>query len=72
MYGCGPTVYGPPHLGHGRCSLVFDIPRRYLEWSGVEVTYVSNIYKYYVAYTLLMENRARREASKQAVQAQPK
>ena len=36
------------------------------------VTYVSNIYKYYVAYTLLMENRARREASKQAVQAQPK
>ena len=43
MYVCGPTVYGPPHLGHGRFSLVFDILRRYLEWSGVEVTYVSNI-----------------------------
>jgi cysteinyl-tRNA synthetase len=43
MYVCGPTVYGPPHLGHGRFSLVFDVLRRYLEWSGNEVTYVSNI-----------------------------
>src|SRR5262245_31329480 len=43
MYVCGPTVYGPPHLGHVRFSLVFDILRRYLEWSGLEVTYVSNI-----------------------------
>ena len=43
MYVCGPTVYGPPHLGHGRFSLVFDILRRYLVWSGNQVTYVSNI-----------------------------
>jgi cysteinyl-tRNA synthetase len=43
MYVCGPTVYGPPHLGHGRFSLVFDVLRRYLEWSGLDVTYVSNI-----------------------------
>src|SRR4051812_6880116 len=43
MYVCGPTVYGPPHLGHGRFSLVFDVLRRYLQWSGLEVTYVSNI-----------------------------
>ena len=43
MYVCGPTVYGPPHLGHGRFSLVFDILRRYLEWTGLDVTYVSNI-----------------------------
>jgi cysteinyl-tRNA synthetase len=43
MYVCGPTVYGPPHLGHGRFSLVFDVLRRYLIWSGLDVTYVSNI-----------------------------
>ncbi len=43
MYVCGPTVYGPPHMGHGRFSLVFDVLRRYLEWSGLEVNYVSNI-----------------------------
>ena len=43
MYVCGPTVYGPPHIGHGRFSLVFDVLRRYLEWSGLEVRYVSNI-----------------------------
>ena len=43
MYVCGPTVYGPPHLGHGRFSLVFDVLRRYLEWSGNDVVYVSNI-----------------------------
>ena len=43
MYVCGPTVYGPPHLGHGRFSLAFDVLRRYLIWSGLDVTYVSNI-----------------------------
>lgn len=43
MYVCGPTVYGPPHLGHGRFSLVFDVLRRYLIWSGQKVIYVSNI-----------------------------
>jgi cysteinyl-tRNA synthetase len=43
MYVCGPTVYGPPHMGHGRFSLVFDVLRRYLRWAGYEVTYVSNI-----------------------------
>src|SRR3954451_24110473 len=43
MYVCGPTVYGPPHLGHGRFSLVFDVLRRYLLWRGNDVVYVSNI-----------------------------
>ena len=43
IYLCGPTVYGPPHLGHGRATLVYDILRRYLTWSGLEVRLVSNI-----------------------------
>src|SRR3954470_8499225 len=43
IYLCGPTVYGPPHLGHGRATLVYDILRRYLEWRGVRVRLVSNI-----------------------------
>lgn len=43
VYLCGPTVYGPPHLGHGRATLVYDILRRYLEWSGVKVRLVSNV-----------------------------
>ena len=43
IYLCGPTVYGPPHLGHGRATLVYDILRRYLEWRGIQVRMVSNI-----------------------------
>ncbi|MEI7546655.1 MAG: cysteine--tRNA ligase [Actinomycetota bacterium] len=43
VYLCGPTVYGPPHLGHGRATLVYDVMRRYLEWSGLRVRLVSNI-----------------------------
>ncbi len=43
MYVCGPTVYDVPHVGHGRTALVFDMMRRYLEWSRLEVTYVTNV-----------------------------
>jgi cysteinyl-tRNA synthetase len=43
IYLCGPTVYGPPHLGHGRATLVYDILRRYLTWTGLSVRLVSNI-----------------------------
>ena len=43
MYVCGPTVYDVPHIGHGRFSLIWDVLRRYLEWSGYDVHYVSNI-----------------------------
>jgi cysteinyl-tRNA synthetase len=43
LYVCGPTVDGVPHLGHGRFSLVFDVLRRYLLFTGLDVTYVSNI-----------------------------
>jgi cysteinyl-tRNA synthetase len=43
IYVCGPTVDGPPHLGHGRFAIVYDVLRRYLEWSGLEVRFVTNI-----------------------------
>ncbi len=43
FYVCGPTVYDVAHLGHGRTGVVFDTMRRYFEWSGHEVTFVSNV-----------------------------
>jgi cysteinyl-tRNA synthetase len=43
IYLCGPTVYGPAHLGHGRATIVYDILRRYLTWTGLAVRLVSNI-----------------------------
>jgi cysteinyl-tRNA synthetase len=43
MYVCGPTVYGPPHVGHGRQVVLYDVLRRYLTWSGYEVRHVSNV-----------------------------
>ena len=43
MYVCGPTVYGDPHLGHGRMTVIWDIVRRYLMWSGLEVRFASNV-----------------------------
>jgi cysteinyl-tRNA synthetase len=43
IYVCGPTVYDVPHVGHGRTAVVYDVIRRYLEWRGYEVRYVSNV-----------------------------
>lgn len=43
IYACGPTVYGPPHIGHGRTVLAYDVLRRYLTWAGNDVTFVSNV-----------------------------
>ena len=43
MYVCGPTVYDACHIGHARPAVVFDTIRRYLEYSGFVVTFISNI-----------------------------
>jgi cysteinyl-tRNA synthetase len=43
VYYCGPTVYDVPHVGHGRALLVYDTLRRYLEWTGLEVRFISNV-----------------------------
>jgi len=43
MYVCGITPYDETHLGHGRAYVVFDIVRRYLEYSGLKVNYIQNI-----------------------------
>ena len=42
MYVCGPTVYNLIHIGNARPMIIFDIVRRYLEYKGYEVNYVSN------------------------------
>ena len=43
MYVCGPTVYGPPHLGHSRSAITFDLIFRFLKSIGYKVRYVRNI-----------------------------
>ena len=42
MYVCGPTVYNLIHIGNARPMIVFDTFRRYLEYKGYEVNFVSN------------------------------
>ncbi len=42
MYVCGPTVYNLIHIGNARPMIFFDSVRRYLEYKGYEVNYVSN------------------------------
>ncbi len=42
MYVCGPTVYNLIHIGNARPMIVFDSFRRYMEYKGYEVNYVSN------------------------------
>lgn len=43
MYVCGPTVYGPPHLGHAKSYISFDVINRYFNFLGYKVKYVQNI-----------------------------
>ena len=42
MYVCGPTVYNYIHIGNARPMIVFDTVRRYFEYKGYDVNYVSN------------------------------
>ncbi|MDU2153078.1 MAG: cysteine--tRNA ligase, partial [Weissella confusa] len=42
MYVCGPTVYNYIHIGNARSAIAFDTIRRYFEYRGYEVNYVSN------------------------------
>ena len=42
MYVCGPTVYNYLHVGNARSVVAFDTIRRYFEYKGYDVTYVSN------------------------------
>ena len=42
IYGCGPTLYAPVHIGNFRTFLFYDLIHRYLEWKGLEVHFVMN------------------------------
>lgn len=43
MYVCGATVQAPPHVGHIRSGVAFDVARRWLMASGYDVTFVRNV-----------------------------
>jgi cysteinyl-tRNA synthetase len=43
IYSCGPTVYGPAHIGNFRSFLFADLLVRYLRWRGFRVTWVMNL-----------------------------
>ena len=43
VYSCGPTVYGPAHVGNFRSFLFADLLVRYLRYRGLNVTWVMNI-----------------------------
>ncbi|MCX7940586.1 MAG: cysteine--tRNA ligase [Endomicrobia bacterium] len=42
MYVCGITPYDEIHIGHGRCYVIFDVLRRYLQYKGYKINYVQN------------------------------
>jgi len=58
MYLCGPTVYKPSHIGHMVGPVIFDAIKRYLTYSGYQVTWVVNITD--VDDKLIAESNARK------------
>lgn len=62
MYVCGPTVYNYIHIGNARSAVAFDTMRRYLEFSGYQVDYISN-------FTDIGEKLARTAVSEQTTVA---
>jgi cysteinyl-tRNA synthetase len=63
MYLCGPTVYKPSHIGHMVGPVIFDAVKRYLTYSGFQVTWVVNITD--VDDKLIVESAARNMPMKQ-------
>ncbi len=43
LYTCGPTVYGPGHIGHARSYIAFDFLKRVLQLNGFQVCHILNI-----------------------------
>ena len=66
IYVCGPTVYDYAHIGNARPVIVFDVLFRLLRhlYGPEHVTYVRNIYKYYIAYKTADALSAARQAAR--------
>jgi len=62
MYYCGVTVYDYCHLGHARACIIWDVVRRYLQFTGYEVKYIQN----FTDIDDKILNRARQEGSSMA------
>lgn len=62
MYVCGPTVYNYIHIGNARPMIVFDTVRRYFEYKGYDVRYVSNFTD--------VDDKIIKEANEEGVSAQ--
>ena len=55
MYVCGPTVYNLIHIGNARPMIIFDTVRRYMEYKGYEVNYVSYVCEVgYIVYFIAL------------------
>ena len=72
MYVCGPTVYNFIHIGNARPMIVFDTVRRYMEYKGYEVNYVSNFTDVddKIIKKAIEEGRTAEEVSQQYIEVQ--